>query len=37
LVTFEQWQWLITGVDWQRLSAVPSANWPNLCTHLFAK
>ena len=26
-VTFEQWQWLITGVDWQRLSAVPSANW----------
>lgn len=27
LVTFEQWQWLIAGVDWQRLSAVPSANW----------
>ena len=27
LVTFEQWQWLITGVDWQRLSAVPSAHW----------
>jgi transposase len=26
-VTFEQWQWLIAGVDWQRLSAVPSANW----------
>jgi transposase len=27
LVTFEQWHWLITGVDWQRLSAVPAANW----------
>ena len=27
LVTFEPWHWLITGVDWQRLSAVPSANW----------
>jgi transposase len=26
-VTVEQWQWLIAGVDWQRLSAVPSANW----------
>ncbi len=26
-VTLEQWQWLITGVDWQRLSAVPCANW----------
>jgi transposase len=26
-VTFEQWQWLIAVVDWQRLSAVPSANW----------
>ncbi len=27
LVTFEQWRWLITGVDWQRLSAVPSVHW----------
>jgi transposase len=26
-VTFEQWQWLIAGVDWQRLSAVPYHNW----------
>ena len=26
-VTMEQWQWLITGVDWQRLSAVPSVDW----------
>jgi len=26
-VTFEQWQWLIAGVDWQRLSALPSTNW----------
>jgi transposase len=26
-VTFEQWQWLITGVDWQRLSALPSDKW----------
>lgn len=22
-----QWQWLITGVDWQRLSAKPMALW----------
>lgn len=22
-----QWQWLIAGVDWQRLSAPPSAQW----------
>ena len=22
-----QWQWLIAGVDWQRLSATPSAEW----------
>lgn len=22
-----QWQWLITGVDWQRLSDKPSADW----------
>lgn len=24
-VTPEQWQWLIAGVDWQRLAAVPPA------------
>jgi transposase len=23
----EQWRWLITGVDWQRLCAKPSAHW----------
>lgn len=23
----EQWQWLIAGVDWQRLSARPDALW----------
>jgi transposase len=22
-----QWQWLITGVDWQRLDAPPPAHW----------
>jgi transposase len=22
-----QWQWLVAGVDWQRLSAVPQAHW----------
>jgi transposase len=22
-----QWQWLITGIDWQRLDAVPPAHW----------
>ena len=22
-----QWQWLITGVDWQRLEAQPPAHW----------
>jgi transposase len=22
-----QWQWLISGVDWQRLSAPPMAHW----------
>jgi transposase len=29
LFTLKQadWNWLITGVDWQRLSAVPSAQW----------
>lgn len=23
----EQWQWLISGVDWQRLSTRPQAHW----------
>lgn len=23
----EQWHWLISGVDWQRLCASPSAQW----------
>ena len=22
-----QWEWLIAGVDWQRLSALPPAHW----------
>jgi transposase len=22
-----QWQWLVAGVDWQRLSAQPSSEW----------
>jgi len=22
-----QWQWLIAGVDWQRLGATPTTNW----------
>ena len=22
-----QWQWLVAGVDWQRLSATPKAEW----------
>jgi transposase len=26
-ITQEQWHWLIAGVDWQRLSAKPSADW----------
>lgn len=26
-ITAEQWQWLIMGVDWQRLSALPNAAW----------
>lgn len=26
-MTQAQWQWLIAGVDWQRLSAVPRADW----------
>lgn len=27
LVTEAQWRWLVAGVDWQRLSALPSAEW----------
>ena len=26
-LTAAQWQWLITGVDWQRLNAAPPAHW----------
>ena len=26
-VTQAQWQWLVAGVDWQRLSALPPAHW----------
>jgi transposase len=26
-LTQAQWQWLIAGVDWQRLSAKPSVDW----------
>ncbi len=26
-ISAEQWQWLIAGVDWQRLSARPDALW----------
>jgi transposase len=26
-LTAAQWQWLITGVDWQRLEAPPPAHW----------
>lgn len=26
-LTDQQWQWLIAGVDWQRLSAPPPAHW----------
>jgi len=26
-ITQAQWRWLIAGVDWQRLSAQPSAEW----------
>jgi transposase len=26
-LTTEQWQWLVAGVDWQRLSAPPPAAW----------
>ena len=26
-LTQAQWQWLVAGVDWQRLSARPQADW----------
>ena len=26
-ITQAQWQWLIAGVDWQRLSASPQSDW----------
>jgi transposase len=26
-ISQEQWQWLIAGVDWQRLSAKPNRDW----------
>ncbi|MCK9609314.1 MAG: IS66 family insertion sequence element accessory protein TnpB [Methylomonas sp.] len=26
-MTSSQWQWLVAGVDWQRLSAQPQAEW----------
>ena len=26
-ISLAQWQWLMTGVDWQRLSAKPQAHW----------
>jgi len=26
-LSLEQWQWLVAGVDWQRLSALPPAHW----------
>lgn len=26
-LTASQWKWLIAGVDWQRLDAVPQAHW----------
>jgi hypothetical protein len=26
-LTAVQWNWLITGVDWQRLDASPPADW----------
>jgi len=26
-ISQSQWQWLIAGVDWQRLSATPRAEW----------
>ncbi len=26
-LTAAQWQWLVSGVDWQRLEAAPPAQW----------
>lgn len=26
-ITEAQWQWLVAGADWQRLSALPPAHW----------
>jgi transposase len=26
-LTLEQWHWLIAGVDWRRLSALPKEEW----------
>ena len=26
-MTLAEWHWLVAGVDWQRLSAVPAAHW----------
>jgi transposase len=26
-MSVEQWQWLVMGVDWQRLSAPPPVQW----------
>jgi transposase len=26
-LTAEEWAWLITGVDWQRLKATPPSHW----------
>jgi len=26
-LTSEQWQWLVCGVDWQRLSVPPPSHW----------
>jgi transposase len=26
-LTEAQWEWLVAGVDWRRLSAVPPAHW----------
>jgi transposase len=27
MLTATQWQWLVSGVDWQRLDAAPPAHW----------
>lgn len=26
-ITAQEWQWLVTGVNWQRLSAHPDSRW----------